>query len=490
MTICDMISRFEARTPTDTDIEHELAGRVIEELGKCKESPEQAVLFTDARKVADHLLEQYLKLDQDDKAKMAEVYATEECFNKIGGFNGALRKRFHHILADDVINLLGQISDYLQIIPMLESYIEFTKTQGAKGVRHSTLIHFLLNYNVGGEKINSGDRGSLALCYRRDFIKGIKIKEKTKKSIFESLTWGVPEKLREKVRDASSLINVRIRVLENYLKYSEGQDEININNSTLAYYLTNHNIDGEFVGKLGEGSLYLFYIYDFKKGETFKHEGRGNNHISTFNSITFGVPGELKQRVADALSLLPVRERVLKNYCKFVENSDFSVNNLSLSYYLRKYNLRGEKVSKIPDSMYSLYVYDSRNQRRVKKSENVCVMESMTFGVVDEIKKRVMDAMSLAPLRKTLLENYVGWCEQGHPGSKKTNISSYLISHDFSGKKVKQRGKSCVRIYTYDFTRMKQTNRITKKSLFNSITYRIRDETLLAKVKKYSGIAA
>ena len=125
MSLCELINRFESGEVSDTDLDHALAVNVAEELAQVEENEQQAVLFGDVRILADHLIEQYLVLDQADKARMTEVYVGEKIFQKIGGIQNSKKKKLKEKLGDKNLNLLLHISNYSKLVPIIESYARF-----------------------------------------------------------------------------------------------------------------------------------------------------------------------------------------------------------------------------------------------------------------------------------------------------------------------------------------------------------------------------
>jgi len=301
MALEAIIKRFEAEAPGDADFEHPLARDIVEELAQCKENELQATLFGDARKLADHIIEEYLCLGREDKLKMAETYK-KEFSELLGGISSGKRKHLQVVLGKTNLNFLLQISNYSKLVSILENYIEYVKTSKTNLLRSYQLSYYLYNHNTKGKKVERGSKNSMKKLYEYD-IKNNKIFNKKNNSLlFDSMTWGISEKVMEEMIDARSILKPRIKILESYLANLERNTNLKISNSSLQLYLATHDIDGNKLEKNKRNSLQSFIHYDFKNNQDGKTNG-----FSLLESITFRVPDNLRKKVFDTATLLTKR---------------------------------------------------------------------------------------------------------------------------------------------------------------------------------------
>ena len=235
MTLDQLINKFEAGKVTDADFEHPLARDIVEELAQCKESDVQKALFDDTRILADHIIEPYLSLDREDKLNMAEAYQTEECFQIIGGIHSHTQSNLKRSLGDSNLWLLSFISNYSRLIPILQNYIRYIEGNETLSRRFSSLAHYLCNRNIEGRRVKKSSKESMQSFYEYDFRNNSIFKKIDAKSVLESMTYGIPEELKQRVLDVASLLPQRIKALENYVKYVEENENLKKTNSSLSY---------------------------------------------------------------------------------------------------------------------------------------------------------------------------------------------------------------------------------------------------------------
>ena len=118
----------------------------------------------------------------------------------------------------------------------------------------------------------------------------------------------------------------------------------------------------------------------------------------------------------------------------------------------------------------------------------------MIFMIPEELKQRVLDATILLPHRIKILENYVRYIAENENLDKNNpTLGSYLRNHNSTRKPVRMNSKeSLVRFYSYDFRNnctFKKGER-NQQSIFESMTFGVRDKNLVEKVRKYTlGVA-
>ena len=153
------------------------------------------------------------------------------------------------------------------------------------------------------------------------------------------------------------LLPNRIKVLEDYVSYVESKKSPNPNEVGLYKFLRKNNLES-------------WYKTDFRAGRGWEEE---RNEEKTFLSLTYKVPDELKQRVSDAMTLLPHRIEVLEDYVSSVE-SKISPNSseVGLCKFLIENNLR------------SWYRTDFRAGRGWETGEKIDTISSLTYRIEDK----------------------------------------------------------------------------------------------------------
>ncbi len=474
MTLDKLIQIFEKGNIEDTDFEHPLARSVIEELAQCEENELQRNIFNDAKILSDGIIERYLKLDREDKLKIAEIYENEGCFKEIEGLNPSSKSRLTNNLGKQNLELLFYISNYSKITPILENYCDWIENSTDINPSQASLSNYLVNYNDNGERVerNSGD--SLFSLFRFNFKEGRMHNSVNSKKVFASLTYGVSETLKEKVREAESLLPLRIKALENYCELIENSDKINPKQASLLNYLTTHNLEGN------KGSLISWSYYDFKKRKKIEK----NEYNTLIKLLTYGVPKNLKKRVKEAETLLPLRIKVLENYCELIENTCPTPGKTVLPGYLRSHNINGDEVDfDSKESINSWRQYDFKEMTSLKKSNSKICLESITHGVPRKLKKKVEEAENLLPLRIKVLENYIKWVIENNPSIKQIRLMNYLINHDINGDAASRGSEESLSSFcVYDFKERKEI-KINSDTCFNSICYGV-SEDLKTKVEE------
>ena len=134
-----------------------------------------------------------------------------------------------------------------------------------------------------------------------------------------------------------------------------------------------------------------------------------------------------------------------------------------------------------------------KNAGKRRTEENI--LESVLFGVGDELRKRVLDAHCLLPVRKRILESYVHFVEGAdHISPRFASLGNYFRSHNMHGDKVKKESAESLDAFTgYDFVSNKSFRTAGKSqkkdNIVLSMTHGIDDPELVAKVREYSGVA-
>src|SRR3989344_2710640 len=256
MSLCELINRLEAGAPAADDLGHPLALAVVAELGQCEKSEEQRKLFGDCRVLADHIIEQYLRLDCEDKLKMAEVYQQEGCFRRLGGVGGFVQKKLRKRLGKPNLELLLWISNYSKLIPVLERYITWVESQDHVNPGRVYLSGYLRSNNLNGRQVKEGSNRSLHSFVRYDFHALKRRMHGDHNIVLESILFGVNDALQGSVLDAHSLLATRRIILENYIAWIEGLTDVNTGMVSFIGYLCTHTIKGDSVKYRDADSLY------------------------------------------------------------------------------------------------------------------------------------------------------------------------------------------------------------------------------------------
>lgn len=493
MSLADLITDIENETwkiTEDTDLTTVI--RIKEELAACEQNEARAKLFGDARQLADVIIKKYLALDQEDRQKMADVYETEECFERIGALLPSQRHRFLKILGNRNFLLLRQISNYNRLIPILEEYIHHVETSPNIKVGNSSLLYYLYNYPLVGEEANSSTSKSLARFIMYNFVKNKKMSNTNKRAVFKSLTYGVPEDLKQRVKDAMSLLPVRKKILENYVYYISNDFNLNMAYASLRFYLSNFNLDGKRVTKASKQSLNSFTAFDFKKNKTIKKI----TSWSIFNSLTYRISVKLRKKVRNAMTLLPIRKRILENYLSYINNTpNAEPRKLTLSYYMFNFNMIGKPVESMgPESLMNLYYYDFCKGQKVRSTNLAKAVTSMLYSVKDEdliakVRKynprNNIELPSLA-IRTKVLRLYVKRMRNRGNCTWQT-LTEYLRSHSISGREVEPNtGKSLALWTTFNFIEGRKWRKKEKKDHLASLAYGINDTQLINEINSYN----
>ncbi len=484
-----MIDRFEREAYIDTDFDHSLAAQIMQELAECQQEPRQAALFADVRKLADHMIDRYMRLDREDRLKMAIVYEREECFREIGPYSSLREKA---ITSKDIESLgiigptnflfLCQISSYSKLIPVLENYIWFVDNNfdSFTSILNKDLTYYFDNYDAGKNRVRKASSDSLYAIERYDFRKGRRFRkgEKDDYSTFDSLTYGVTLGLRKKVETAGNLEKQRRRMLEHYLVHIRSNWRIidNIKGLSLSNFLLKESL--------------RFYNYDFRSRTRFAPGKRKEGGL--VDSMTLGLPEKFRREVMGASHLVEPRISILKNYIQYVkESDDLKHNQSSITYYLTNFSFDGVRVGLASsDSMNSFRCYDFKDMVYNKKGGEEAVFDSMTYLIPEDLKEEVLDAKSLVFQREKALRTYVQFVEENKEREShffSLGLANYLISHNQHGEKVlTSTTDSMAVLYLNDFRTASRRKDMSKESLVASMTYRIKDEELVRKVWEYA----
>ena len=283
---------------------------------------------------------------------------------------------------------------------ILENYIYYISQSQHIIPSTSSLGHFLNHYNINGKKVKICSPMSLKSYYRYDFRKGKDFKKWNDKEVAESLCLGVSKELKQEVKKAQSLLPVRIKILNNYVNYVENNPDIRLTQATLNSYCRTHNLaskkikDNLVSKKVKEyppKSMYTFTRFDFKNNCQFKMIGKTISQKKIFDSLTYEVPKDLKQKVQDAQSLLHIRKRILNNYVEYVEKNNPN-SPIGLSNYLSDHSMR-ERVVKTntKESLARFCLYDFRKSGYFEKRTSKDIFLSLTYNIkgplVDKVKR-------------------------------------------------------------------------------------------------------
>src|SRR3989344_5083024 len=284
MSLCELINRLEAGAPAADDLGHPLALAVVAELGQCEKSEEQRKLFVDARKLADHIIEPYLRLDRQDKLKKAEGYEREKSFRNVGGINSLIQEKLKKKLGDELFLLLRSISNYSKLIPVLERYV--ARIEGGDiRPKTSTLYYYVLRHGWGGELVKRASPDSLKICTTYNFQNNKSCLRGGTGVVLETMLFGVDDDLKKRMLDAHSLLPVRKRILEQYVRHVESSGGVTPVSVSLSGYLRTHGFGGEDVNRDSSDSLITLAIFDFR---THKSRMRGGNP-AVVESMLFGI---------------------------------------------------------------------------------------------------------------------------------------------------------------------------------------------------------
>ncbi|HLC47360.1 MAG TPA: hypothetical protein VJI75_06565 [Candidatus Nanoarchaeia archaeon] len=381
MSLCELINRLEAGAPAADDLGHPLALAVVAELGQCEKSEEQRKLFGDCRVLADHIIESYVRLDRQDKLKMAEVYQQEGCFREICAIGYLQKNRLINVLGESNLHLLLWISNYSKFIPVLEKYVFFVESLSDVHLRRDVSLRwYFRTHSLDGGCVNSiNDSLNTFLTYDLSSFKGKM--QCGEKAVLKSVLFGVNSNLQKEILNARSLLYLRKQILSNYVNWIESSNYLSPGRVSFGRYLRNHNLNGEETSFRRSDSLRAFSLYDFR---AYKGKLRGGDE-AILDSILYGVDDDLRERVLDACSLLALRKKILNNYVTHIEDDARSLDRISLREYLSTFCFGGTLVK--PDINVSLCAfagYDFRTQKSRMHGGNVAVVESMLYRVTDQ----------------------------------------------------------------------------------------------------------
>jgi hypothetical protein len=563
-SLCQLVDTIESGTfqPSKED-DLSLAVRIQEELAAGEENKARKKLFGDARHLADHIIKRYLVLDQETRQKMADVYETEQmgsgnrlragAFQNIGGIRTGTRVKLKNYLNNSEINLLNHISNYSKIIPFLVRYSEFVEKL-PKPTRKETLFpNFLLNigqralnnynfcenrkYLVNDERhsaevltwgvpeelrkrvldceslVNYRTKRINEYCEwvrkldvplikysglhrffverdeewitRYDFRAMNLLRGRTRKSLIDSVTYGLPEELKESIVASASLLAPRIVFLEKYAIMLEDLKSPVGRKVKLTNMLATTNIQGESVDKKGEGSLSQWIQTDFASMCLCNVESES----ALYQRITSGIPSNLRKRLDDARVFTTQRVKIINNYVSYISNLPaLDLLSISFRWYLNTHNINGDKV----DNKDSLgYFARFRIVKGIADFNQKNTAENLTThfvkGLSADLQKRLRDAISLLPIRQRVLLNYVDAVERGWAANLgATTLCLYLQCHDLEGNPAKPYSENNPSLYGLCRV-LRQRKRGENNDFFlDTFVDGIDDLELVEKVRKYN----
>jgi len=397
MELTDIITQMEKGDFTSvTSIDPLLAMQISEEISISRENKARTKLFADVRKLNDMMIGRYFAVDQEDRQKMAEVYQKEShkvigfhsrkrkgAFEKIGTSQHKIRKMLGKEIDDTSISLLIQISNYSKLIPLLSNYCQRAESlENPTWIDGSIVSYFRLNNLENITRIN------FAACSKN-----------SEGDWLSSLLYGIPEGLRQRVMNARSLLTQRILVMSSYCEEVGGMERPLITKVGIRKYLAAHD-------------LLPWLCTDFSQGRNCTHQ----SGLDLIESITFGFPDALKQRVIDVSTMLQHRRAVLEEYCETIESIKKPTKvDASICTFLAQRGLT------------TWTRYDFVNGKQYHKGSEIDFAESLTFGFPEKLKQRVIDNATLLPHRIRILTEYCEYIEsQKRATGKNLGIPKYL----------------------------------------------------------------
>lgn len=476
MSLDELINRIEKNEWQEGDYEHPLARAVLEELAQGEENPLQKKLFNDAMILADPIIEKYLTLDREDKLKMAEVYSGEESFNQIGGLHSGTQEKLKNKLEHNIYNILCQISNYSKLITIVENYIKYIENDSSISLPTSSLGYYLSNYDRKNRKIDGKRKNSIENIRKFDFKSNRLNKSGSEDSIFKSITYGLPDGLVQRLIEVQSLSPIRKKIVKQYLEYVNNIKDSELRHTSLCYYLTHYSLDGRKVSKRNSRSMNRFYMVDFINRKKLQ-----SKDMSLFiSSLTQGMPDDTKSKIKEVQNRLERRKKIIANYLTYIEeNKDVTLNNSNLIRYLNSHNLEGMRVKRqSKESLHSYVLYDFERLCMHKKYKPEKVIESLTFGMDNQLKKKVIGAQTLLYARQKILKNYVHYISHSKEIITRTSrLVHFLRNYDINGKKVRNSSsKSLVAYYCYDFRKGRQFKRWDEKEVLGSLCVGVPEE--------------
>lgn len=293
--------------------------------------------------------------------------------------NKSIRESFTYGVHEQLKRKVEEAETLLPLrIKILKNYVQHIEASNYINPSSSSLARYLRIHNVKGEEFKAQSAKTMAALSTYDFKNGCGLKiNQDNKSIREAFTYGIPEELKQRVIEAESLYPLRVKVLEDYVNYTETDEEILPSRSSLGYYLTNYNFEGKKVE--GKESMILLAYWDSRTNKELKIKDKN----SILESMTHGISAELKKKVEGARSLLPLRMKILRRYIKYIEKSD--TENTNFCYYLRYHNVKGERVERnSKESMNTLSIYDFEKNQQSKGTDNKSIVDSFTHGIPDQ----------------------------------------------------------------------------------------------------------
>ncbi len=482
MELCDLITEIERGDFSHAqEADFSLVGNIMSEIEVAKENPARARLFRDAKQLNDVIIEPYLRLDEAVKQEMAEVYEQEKCFRRLGGIQSETKLRLEHKIGKENLLLIGHISNYSKLITMIQNYISWVENYQNPNPRDMSPIQYFGCHNIIGQKVPKHRKGSLKAIHTYDFKNGMTKKNQNKTAIINSLLYGIPEKLKTKFMDATALIPVRKKILDNYLAWTQQFSEPTSGQFKLTSYLSTHSLDGQRVKAMSMESLCNFSLFNFR---TWKRQKFDSQEL-VIDSLCFGLNEEYRELIFNTAKMVPQRIQILRNYNKWVLNNMDLKPGSSVSFikYLRTHSQSGEEVDVgSKGSLTSFSIYDFK----LDKTRSEFDFDSFSYSLPILLKEETYDSMALVSHRIKILKDYVSWVEEQK--GEKSSLLTYLHTHDIHARLGKSRGEiNNLRAFSeWNFCKGKRQIKQNHQTIFESLIYLIKDSELVEKVRKYA----
>jgi hypothetical protein len=477
-------------TKNMTSLDDELFDLVDEERMRQKEGDSygRELIWSHVSRLNDDMIKQYLNLDSQTNNLFAELAEEKREWFEEDNLPTITNKQLLNIKLKNHSRLFLDILNNPKKIRLVENYIKFVNDSNDTNFKKLCLPKYLKEHNLDGIKVNNFSESS-GNFYNYDFVSGKTFqtaqKPKNQKNLFDSLTYGLDDELKQRFQSAISLKHKREKIIENYIKFVSKSTSSSIKGLGLQKYLYEHSLNGEKINNLLK-SCRNFYCTDFVSGMSFQTAKKQKNIKNLFASLTYDLDDNLKQRFQSAISLKHIREKIIGNYIKFVSMSiDSNIQVLKLHKYLEEHNLNSKKVNKLSKSCSNFNNYDFvsgmtfQTAKKQKNSKNL--FGSLTYDLDNNLKQRFQSAISLKYQRKKIIENYIKFVNNlNDTNIRGFSLKKYLREHNLNGEKVDNPLESCYNFYNTDFvsgmTFQTAKKQINSKNLFASLTYSLDDK--------------
>ncbi len=380
-----------------------------------------------------------------------------------------------------------EFKEAIELIPIrrkiIRNYIDFIKTHPDPIIKKCGFPYYLMTHNIDGKLVLMG-KNSLISFYRWDFKNKKHVDNATKDEVYQSMTCGLEEDILVELRESMELLPVRIRILENYISHVGNLKNPNPSETSLYAYSKKFSTHGQQV-KTYKGSCVAIFHHNFKTGETDSLTNK-----TALESLSHGVPEDLKERVIKAQILLEKREKAMKNYIEWVNHMENPMpSNVGLHNYLSTHDEDGNSADyRASESLFTWYNYDFENTGsyanigKHEKMNQEIVLGSLTYKFSDELKQQVKEAMSLKKFRKDLLTNYVRHVEE----TGQTSFYGYIRDYDLSGNHVSDPKEASRNFAIAHFPFAEKIKDHTILSLIKNLSFDIEDQEIVEKVRKYA----